>query len=244
MTSTSSTATPGKLGFDGRVIAAKPPKSDINALILDYLTMEGYPKAAAHFSKEANLKPQQQDSSIRTRQQIQNFIHMGKIEEAIVALNYLNPEILDQDPPLHFALLRLQLVELIRNCDTSDMQSVLAFATDQLGTRASTRPEFLRDLEETMSLLFFAPDKLPHELKKLLSPDLREEVADKVNKAILRHNSLPSEAAIRQLVKMRAWAEDVARVRKNDIPVHIDLGLQSTDNDNMPENGHEPMITT
>lgn len=74
-------------------IALTHLKSDINALILDYLTMEGYPKAAAHFSKEANLKPQQQDSSIRTRQQIQNSIHMGKIDEAIVALNYLNPEV-------------------------------------------------------------------------------------------------------------------------------------------------------
>lgn len=93
-----------------------------------------------------------------------------------------------------------------------------------------------------MSLLFFTPDKLPLELKKLLSPDLRQEVADKVNKAILSHNSLPYEAAIRHLVKMRAWAENVARARKNDVPERIDLGLQTADNDG--ENGHEPMITT
>lgn len=67
--------------------------SDINALILDYLTMEGYPKAAAKFSKEANLHPQQDEESIRTRQEIQRSIHAGNIESAIEALNELDPEV-------------------------------------------------------------------------------------------------------------------------------------------------------
>jgi glucose-induced degradation protein 8 len=68
--------------------------SDINALILDYLTMAGYPKAAANFSKEANLQPQQDDSAIRARQEIQHAIHTGNIENAISALNELDPEVL------------------------------------------------------------------------------------------------------------------------------------------------------
>jgi hypothetical protein len=70
--------------------------SDINALILDYLTMEGYPKAAAKFSKEANLQPQQDDPSIRERQEIQNSIHKGSIEHAIALLNELDPEVCPQ----------------------------------------------------------------------------------------------------------------------------------------------------
>src|SRR6478609_3251354 len=40
---------------------------DINALILDYLTMEGYPNAAAKFSKEANLQPHQSEQTIQAR---------------------------------------------------------------------------------------------------------------------------------------------------------------------------------
>ncbi len=68
-------------------------RSDINALILDYLTMEGYPKAAAKFCKEANLQPQQPDLSIQTRQDIQHAIHSGNIETAISALNGLDPEV-------------------------------------------------------------------------------------------------------------------------------------------------------
>lgn len=67
--------------------------SDINALILDYLTMEGYPQAAANFSKEANLQPMQEDPAIRARQEIRNLIHQGHIQDAIEALNDLDPEV-------------------------------------------------------------------------------------------------------------------------------------------------------
>jgi len=99
-----------------------------------------------------------------------------------------------------------------------------------------------------MSLLFFSPDKLPAELKHLLEPRLRENVADEVNKAILQHQSRRREAAIRHLVKMRAWAENTARESKKDLPDRIDLGIQGDSSDPMEdrlhENGHEPMITT
>jgi len=55
--------------------------------------MEGYSNAAANFSKEANLQPQQDDMSIRQRQQIQEFIHRGQIQDATDALNELDPEV-------------------------------------------------------------------------------------------------------------------------------------------------------
>jgi hypothetical protein len=67
--------------------------SDINALILDYLTTEGYPSAAARFSKEANLRPYQEEESVKARQQIQHSIHLGSIQEAIDALNELDPQV-------------------------------------------------------------------------------------------------------------------------------------------------------
>ncbi len=67
--------------------------------------MEGYPKAAAKFCKEANLQPQQPDLSIQTRQDIQHAIHSGSIETAISSLNELDPEVrmapfLSVAPPL------------------------------------------------------------------------------------------------------------------------------------------------
>lgn len=72
--------------------------SDINALILDYLTMEGYPQAAANFSKEANLQPMQEDPAIRARQEIRNLIHQGHIQDAIESLNDLDSEVCQLSP--------------------------------------------------------------------------------------------------------------------------------------------------
>lgn len=70
-----------------------PCLSDINSLIHDYLTTEGYPAAAARFSKEANLRPLQDEEQISARWQIQDFIHSGQIQEAIDALNELESQV-------------------------------------------------------------------------------------------------------------------------------------------------------
>jgi hypothetical protein len=220
-------------------------KSDINALILDYLTTEGYPSAAAKFSKEANLPPQQEEESIKARRRIQQSIHSGHIQEAIEDLNELEPQVLDKDPSLHFALLRLQLVELIRTCNASpnsDITPALNFATTHLAPRAPMNKDFMEELERTMALLIFPNDNLEPHLAALLHPQLRRTVADRVNKAILRCQSLRRDAAIRNLVRLRAWAENTARESKKDLPAHLDLGLDG-DKDDLQENGHEAMIT-
>jgi hypothetical protein len=243
MNSTTSTATPSQHAFEKRAADVKAPKSDVNALILDYLTMEGYPKAAAKFCREANLQPQQPDPSIQTRQDIQHAIHSGNIARAISALNELDPELLDSDPKLHFSLLRLQLVELIREANGGDPTAAITFATENLGPRAAANREFLNDLEQTMSLIIFPLDKLKPELAKLLSPDLRRNTATEVNEAMLLRQNQRREAAIRQLVRMRAWAETSARSKKKDLPESIELGLNA-DNAESGESGLEPMITT
>lgn len=156
-------------------------------------------------------------------------------------------QILDTDKALHFSLLRLQLVELIRGCTTtgSDISPVLKFATEQLGPRAPTNPKFLEELEKTMALLLFPPETLEPQLAALLDPELRRDAADSVNRAILERQSTRREAAIRQLVKMRAWAESTARERGVSLPERLDVGLSADDADRRhhSENGHEPMVT-
>lgn len=82
--------------------------SDINSLIFDYLTTEGYPSAAAKFSKEANLRPHQEEDSLRARRRIQQSIHAGEIQEAIEALNDLEPQV------SHASLLQSLLFAMIR----------------------------------------------------------------------------------------------------------------------------------
>ncbi|CZR47012.1 hypothetical protein FPRO06_05869 [Fusarium proliferatum] len=248
MTSSASTATPVKHAFDRRVHDVKSPKSDINALILDYLTMEGYPNAAANFSKEANLEPHQDTQFIIARQEIQNCIHSGDIKTAITTLNEFDPQILDGDKALHFTLLRLQLIELIRACNaTGDIQPALTFATEELGPKAPMNPKFLEDLERTMALLLIPSDAREPQLAALLEPELRREVADSVNRAILERQSRRREAAIRQLVRMRVWAENTARDKRKNLPDRLDIGLNGEESDSpRPHtgNGHDPMITT
>lgn len=125
---------------------------------------------------------------------------------------------LDTDPALHFALLRLQLVELIRTCNASpggDITPALTFATSELAPRAPGRPEFLEDLERTMALLVFPAENLEPQLAVLLHPDLRRQVADRVNKAVLDGENRRRDAAIRNLCRLRMWAEN--QVRKEDL---------------------------
>jgi len=99
-----------------------------------------------------------------------------------------------------------------------------------------------------MALLIFPPENLEPQLAALLQPDLRKCVADRVNKAILANQGQRRDAAIRSLVRLRAWAENSTRDNKKDskdLPAHIDLGLDSdtrNDDSELLENGHEAMV--
>jgi hypothetical protein len=144
---------------------------------------------------------------------------------------------------LHFSLLRLQLIELIRACTssvTSDITPALNFASSQLAPRAATNPAFLKDLELTMSLLIFlpaAPGTLQKELTELLEPTLRRGVASKVNEAILTSMGARGESRMRSLVRLRQWAETKARAAGKEVPPTMPLGLQETDHER-PANGN------
>ena len=76
-----------------------------------------------------------------------------------------------------------------------------------------------------MALLIFPPEKLTPSLATLFDPKLRENVANRVNEAILASQCFAREAKIKNLVRLRAWAEDKAREAKKDLPPLIPLGL-------------------
>lgn len=155
---------------------------------------------------------------------------------------------MDQDNNLNFALLRLELIELIRSCPEGDKQRTIAaikFASENLGPRATESPAFLDQLEKTMALFLYPRDQLRPEQQALLHPDLRREVADQVNKAVVMRQTKRCEAAIRQLVKVRAWSEGEFRKAGKDLPDRLDLGLNGDDaGGSSYQNGSEPMVTT
>lgn len=215
---------------------------DINFVIMDYLVSEGYPRAAERFAKEANIHVPLVEESIQSRVEIRRAIYSGDIDTAITKINDLNPQILDTNRFLHFALLRLQLIELIRACTssaTADVTPALNFASAQLAPRAATTPEFLKDLELTMTLLIMLPatGKLQPELAELLEPSLRRDVASKVNEAILTSMGDHGEARMRSLVRLRHWAEAKARATGKDISPVLPLGLQDADETSSENNG-------
>lgn len=153
-------------------------------------------------------------------------------------------QILDLDHALHFALLRLQLIELIRVSRTSsDQQTIITainFARDNLAPRASINQQFKQDLEQAMCLIAFAPDKVPPHVAALLDPQLKQNVAEMVNRAILTSYGANNETRIKALIKLRAWAEQKARdAGKDGLPATLGIGLDDNQNGvgDMHENG-------
>ena len=94
-----------------------------------------------------------------------------------------------------------------------------------------------------MALLVFPHDKLGPDLAPLLDPSLRQDVADRVNKAILERQTERREAAIRNLVRLRAWAENEAKERGRSIPEEsrITLSLDLNGNTTEAQNNDDAM---
>ncbi|KAF8248725.1 hypothetical protein K440DRAFT_624179 [Wilcoxina mikolae CBS 423.85] len=202
---------------------------------MNYFIKEGYQGAATNFVKEANINSHVDWVAMTERINIRNDIYMGNIQSAIERINKLQPEILDIDPSLHFSLLRLQLIELIRKCTTTvdeDITPALDFATTHLAPRAPGNQFFLEDLERTMALLCFPRDNLAPPLAELMDPALRRSVANEVNETIIEAHGLQKEAKIRSLVKLRAWCENRLRSQQNGM-LHLNLGLDVGTNPNM-----------
>ncbi|EME40527.1 hypothetical protein DOTSEDRAFT_74181 [Dothistroma septosporum NZE10] len=222
--------------FDRKVEEMKPSKSDINWVIMDYLVSEGYPSAAEKFAQETNICSPEDINSIKERVNIRNSIHAGRLDDAIQMINEVDTQILDHNRALHWSLLQLQLIEIIRpilkkygstNPPSNEWVPVLQFATEQLAPQAPTHQDYQTALNNTMALTIFSEDKMPVETKQLLDLKLRETVANRVNKAILESRGQRSEAKIRQLVRARAWAEAQAREAKVDLPAFpIPIGLE------------------
>lgn len=132
-----------------------------------------------------------------------------------------------------------------------DISPALDFATSQLAPRAPTNPQFLEDLEKTLSLLIFSAENLSPSLAALLDPDLRKKIANRVNEAILKSQGARREARLRNLVKLRSWSENKARQAKKDLPDRLDIGLDrnsggghhsSTTSENNGDNGNDVVM--
>lgn len=150
------------------------------------------------------------------------------------------PQILDSNPSLYFHLQQQRLIELIRQ---NKIEEALLFAQAELAPRGEEHPEFLHELEETMTLLAYDVDVAaieaaqagtavaedgsesgpPPFVAALLHPSHRQATAAEVNAAILTSQSHGPTPKLPNLLRMLAWGEGLLSERA-DFPT---LELQS-----------------
>lgn len=102
------------------------------------------------------------------------------------------------------------------------------FAMEHLSARAAEDDQLRHDLEQTMCLAVFRPDQLIPPLLALLDHQMRRDMAKRVNEAMLNSTGERTKAKLFDLVKLRAWSEEKARESKKELPDHLDIGLDST----------------
>lgn len=137
------------------------------------------------------------------------------------------------------------------------MGEAIEFAQNNLAPYAPLEAQFKNDLERAMALLIVpkeswnqasssatATSTASHvqndfgALAELVDPSLRRKVAKDVNEAILQSQDQRREANIRYLVRARAWAEQLAREKKLDLPENLSLGLDGDESNSASHNGH------
>jgi hypothetical protein len=65
----------------------------MNALVLDYLVVEGFADAAISFARETGQPADIDQSLIQERMDIRDAIEEGRVEEAVRRVNELDPEV-------------------------------------------------------------------------------------------------------------------------------------------------------
>lgn len=66
--------------------------SDLNALVFEYLLIEGFSEAAVEFARETGLPHDIDHEMIQERMGIRDAVEEGRVEEAVRRVNELDPE--------------------------------------------------------------------------------------------------------------------------------------------------------
>ncbi|GMF15257.1 unnamed protein product [Phytophthora lilii] len=113
---------------------------------------------------------------------IQQLLLKGQIQKARAKLAAMDPEFMEKNSGMDFLLAKQELIELIK---AHNIEEALQFAIKNLAPFGQKSPQFLHEIERTMSVIAFKnPSESP--LGHLLEQAQRRRVADEVNSAILR----------------------------------------------------------
>lgn len=197
----------------------------IPILLLNYFVVMAYEDSSVRMARELGFIKSNKDAEelnriykIRERAQIRELIKKGDVSKAMEEINsQFGVEVLENltpdakskkksnDEDLHFKLLLLNLIEMIRKHHQTAstgkdsnkfILELIEYSQDKLALKAGSNKEYMKELELVMTLLLFPMEaprnstgdkiKLPKSLKNLYSLSLRSKIADLVNRKLLQ----------------------------------------------------------
>lgn len=171
--------------------------SDVHNVVLSYLVHNCFKDTVESFIASTGLKQAPDHlKDMDKRKRIFHFALEGNALKAIELTEELAPELLEQNKDLHFDLLSLHFVKLVRSRNCTE---ALEFAQSNL-TPFGKVQKYVEKLEDFMALLAYEePEKSP--MFHLLSHEHRQHVADSLNRAILANANLPSYSSLERIIQ-------------------------------------------
>lgn len=170
---------------------------DIHNIVLSYLVHNCYKDTVESFITTTGMKkPTDHIEDMEKRKRVYMLALEGDALKAIELTEQLAPGLLDKSKDLHFDLLTLHFVELVRSRRCTE---AVEFAKTNL-TPFGDVQKCVDKLEDFMALLAYEePEKSP--MFNLLSFEYRQLVAECLNRAILAQANLPSYPAVERLMQ-------------------------------------------
>ncbi|KAF8024201.1 hypothetical protein BT93_F1408 [Corymbia citriodora subsp. variegata] len=170
-------------------------EDDIHNVVLSYLVHNCFNETVESLTTCTGMKqPDGCLEDMEKRKRIFHFALEGNALRAIDLTEELAPDLLKKNLDLHFDLLTLHFVKLVRS---SSCTEALEFAQSKLAPFGN---EYVKKLEDFMALLAYVdPEKSP--MFHLVSLDYRQSVADSLNRAILAHANQPRHSTLERLIK-------------------------------------------
>uniref|UniRef100_A0A0E0N372 Jacalin-type lectin domain-containing protein n=1 Tax=Oryza rufipogon TaxID=4529 RepID=A0A0E0N372_ORYRU len=171
--------------------------NDVRNIVLSYLMHNCFKETAETFLSSTGLElPVDYTVDVDKRKAIFSFVLEGNALKAIDLTEELAPNLLENDMDLHFDLLSLHFIELVRSRKCTE---ALEFGQKKL-TPFGKVPKYVEKLEDFMALLAYEePEKSP--MFHLLSPEYRQNVADSLNRAVLAHANRPAYSSLERVIQ-------------------------------------------